>query len=179
MAPSPVDRLYSEFASLVQLLGNGAEPSLLLSAQDNFRKSLLLAAASYFEKRITDDIYAYSQNVTSSDELLTSFVRNKALKRQFHTLFNWEANNANQFFGLFGEGFKQFMVARVAADATLEDSIRALIELGYERNRLVHEDFATFPLEKTSDEIFALYTSAASFVNSLLATFSDYSQPKV
>lgn len=49
---SPVDRLYDESVSVVQALSL-AEPSLAISASDTFRKTLVLASASYFEHRVS------------------------------------------------------------------------------------------------------------------------------
>ena len=56
------------------------------------------------------------------------------------------------------------MKQRIKGDDQLDDSVRAFLELGGERNRLVHEDFGTFTLEKTTEEIHALYSRAMRFV---------------
>jgi RiboL-PSP-HEPN len=94
-------------------------------------------------------------------------VRNKAVARQYHTWFNWCDNNANQFFGLFGAEFKAQMSELVKGSEEMQRSVRAFLELGNERNRLVHQDFATFSMEKTLDEIYRLYQSALMFVDAL------------
>jgi hypothetical protein len=159
-----VEKLHQEFSDLSEFLGDAGEISFRASADGTFRKALLLAAASYFEVRLTEILIEFSHVVSNRNETLTSFLRNKALKRQYHTLFNWEANNANAFFGLFGEDFKNSAVAQVAQDAGLDQAIKAFLEVGRERNRLVHQDFGTFTLEKTSDEIFALYKSGERFI---------------
>jgi len=39
--------------------------------------------------------------------------------------------------------------------------------MGNERNKLVHQDYATFQMEKTLDEVYTLYKSALDFVDSL------------
>ena len=71
----------------------------------------------------------------------------------------------NRFFGLFGTSFQQSMKKEVRENKDLEHSIGAFIEIGRDRNRLVHEDFASFSLEKTSQEIYDLYRSALKFVD--------------
>jgi uncharacterized protein with ParB-like and HNH nuclease domain len=48
---------------------------------------------------------------------------------------------------------------------------RAFLELGNERNRLVHENYATFPMEKTLEEVYALYKKSCLFVDALPAAF--------
>jgi predicted DNA-binding antitoxin AbrB/MazE fold protein len=57
------------------------------------------------------------------------------------------------------------MKAVVNSSPDLGKSVRAFLELGQQRNRLVHQNFASFALEKTSDEIFALYTEALPFID--------------
>jgi hypothetical protein len=38
------------------------------------------------------------------------------------------------------------------------------MEIGSERNKLAHQNYATFPMEKTLDEVFNLYENALPFV---------------
>jgi hypothetical protein len=162
-----VDRLYKEFKTLIEYIEQGNEISLRNTVDENFRKALLLSAASYFEHRITNDILEYMGEISNKNELLVSFVNNKAISRQYHTYFNWKDTNANSFFGLFGDIFSNFIKQEVRNSEQLSSSIKAFLEIGRERNRLVHQDFGTFSLEKTSDEIYLLYKDALVFVNAL------------
>lgn len=173
MAGTVVDRLYLEFAALVEHIGS-AEPSLRVTADENFRKALLLAAASLFEARVKEAIVTITSDLANGSDLVVSLVRAKAVERQYHTYFKWDGNNANSFFSLFGDGFKGFMEARVRAEPELQDSIRAFLELGSDRNRLLHQDYGTFVMEKTSDEVFRLYERARRFVDALPAWFQEY-----
>ncbi len=84
-----------------------------------------------------------------------------------------DANNANQFFGLFGSEFRSTMTERMKKSDDMQSSVEAFLELGNERNRLVHQNYATFPMEKTLDEIYALYQSAVMFVDDLPAALRD------
>jgi hypothetical protein len=61
----------------------------------------------------------------------------------------------------------------VKDNEALRLSVRAFLEVGNERNRLIHQDYATFPLEKTFEEIFALYQRACLFVETLPAVFRE------
>lgn len=173
MEPTIVDRLYHEFQDIVENI-NQVEVSLKLTAEDAFRKNLLVTAASYFEREIKEQVLRLVEKCSKDNEIIVAFVRNRAIERQFHTLFQWDRRNANSFFGLFGEGFKSYMLGRVNADEAYARAIRAFLELGRERDRLVHQDFGTFPLEKTSIEIFELYRDASLFVRSLEDSFNDY-----
>ena len=162
-----VERLHGEFQALVTVLEREAEPSLRVTADDTFRKLLLLSAASHFEHLVTDAVVTFSANASGGSERVVEFVRRKALSRQFHTLFDWERNNANAFFALFGDVFKANMEGLVKNDAGLAEAIRAFLEIGRERNRLIHQDLGSFSLEKTAAEIFALYQRASRFVQEL------------
>lgn len=153
---------------MIEALGGG-EPSLAIAAADNFRKALVLASASYFEHRISSCVLEFVQECAKGNDLVVGFVKNKAISRQYHTWFKWDDSNANQFFGLFGSSFKQAMTERVKASEELRLSIRAFLEVGNERNKLVHQDFASFPLEKTLDEIYSLYRQSLLFVDELAA----------
>ncbi|AFZ25256.1 hypothetical protein Cylst_3086 [Cylindrospermum stagnale PCC 7417] len=162
-----VDRLYKEFKTLIEYIDQGNEISLRNTVDENFRKALLLAAASYFEHRITNDVLEYIGEISNKNELLVSFVKNKAISRQYHSYFDWKGTNANTFFNLFGSIFSSFIKQEVKNSEALNSSIKAFLEIGLERNRLVHQDYGTFSLEKTSDEIYQLYRDALVFVNIL------------
>jgi hypothetical protein len=57
------------------------------------------------------------------------------------------------------------MKNKISESADLKDSIAAFMEVGSERNKLVHQDYATFQLEKTMDEVYVLYQKASKFVD--------------
>jgi len=156
----------------VSVLQVKEEWSLFSSTSDNFRKVLLLAAASYFEDAVCGCVLTHVREQGKS-LLIESLVRNKAISRQYHTWFVWDGNNANQFFGLFGQDFKNQMSERVNNSAELKSSIKAFLEIGNERNRLVHGNFASFPMEKTLVEIYELYKTALAFVQMLPEALRD------
>lgn len=168
-----VDNIYSEYQQLVTFLDEQGEISLRSSADHTFRKALLLAAASYFEKEITSHLINFCYKQSQKNSLIVEFVKNKGLKRQYHTLFAWDEHNANSFFGLFGEDFKKVMKAEVSSNDKLELAIVNFLQIGSDRNRLVHQDYGTFVLEKTADEIFTQYQSAVYFVSSLPTYFNE------
>jgi hypothetical protein len=173
MSLTPVDRLYEESSSVIRALGV-SEPSLAVAAGDNFRKTLVLAAASHFEYRVSSCVLEFIQEQAAGSYLVISFVKNKAIARQYHTWFKWDETNANQFFGLFGNDFKKMMTERVKLSEELKNSIRSFLEIGNERNKLIHQDFASFPMEKTLDEIFELYKQSLLFVDGLSAYLRDF-----
>lgn len=159
-----VDNLHEEFAALLAFLDEAKEPSLRSVADNNFRKALLLAAASYFEHRLTQCVMDFVDDATSRDHVIKWLVKRKAVERQYHTWFDWDARNANRFFSLFGAALSEHVKAIVRERDDLSSAIHAFLEIGSERNRLVHQDFGSFVLEKTSQEIYDTYRSATAFV---------------
>ena len=170
---TPIDGLFSDASAIAVDLQNRGEISLLNSASDQFRKTLLLAAASYFEHRMCTTVLDYVRERSRGSELVTTFVSNKAISRQYHTWFNWEAANANQFFGLFGKEFREEMVRRVDGSEELRSGVSAFLEIGNERNKLIHQNFATFSLEKNLAEIYELYRKALVFVDRIPSALRD------
>lgn len=160
-----VDSLHQEFVALVAFLDSANEISYRSVADENFRKALLLAAASYFEHRLSQEILNFVEEETSQEHVVGWLVKKKAVERQYHTWFDWRATTANQFFGLFGEAFSQSARTIVRERPDLKKSIEAFLEIGRDRNRLVHQDFGTFSLEKTAEEIYDTYRSAMEFVD--------------
>ena len=176
MSKTIVDSLYEDFSNMLAFLEEKGEVSWINVANENFRKVLLIAAASHFEKSMTDIVLNFVKQVTTENHPLTWLVRNKAVSRQYHTWFDWKASNANQFFRLVGTDFQNHMKDEVDDDSDLNSAIQAFMEIGRERNRLVHEDFGSFSLEKTSEEIHNLYIKAIQFVERFpeaLKTFTE------
>lgn len=162
---SSIDALYADFSALLTYLEERREVSWRTLADANFRKILLIAVASDFERSMQEAVLDFAKQVAGNDHPLAHLIQNKAIRRQYHTWFNWEARNANSFFGLFGEAFKEDMQQKVTDEEELKASIEAFLAIGQARNRLVHENFADFTMEKTSEEIYKLYNSAKLFVN--------------
>ena len=124
-----------------------------------------MAAASYFETKIRESIESFAGAASNSNSAVVSLVKAKALERQYHTYFDWEKRNANKFFSCFGEAFKSQCHIKVSSNERLCKSISAFLELGDMRNKLAHLNFALFPIEKTSDEVYALYKEAHGFLD--------------
>lgn len=162
-----VRQRYKEFKDMIDYLETNKEISLKVVADDNLKKVLLLSAASYFEDEIKDIILSFVEKNSNDNSMIKSFVKNKAVERQYHKYFDWRARNANRFFSLFGEEFKDHAEGDVKGNPELEKSIRDFLEIGNLRNELVHGNFAVFPIEKTVEEIYELYHSAHQFIDYL------------
>ena len=137
-----VDVIYKRNQKILTFLDTNNEITFRSDFELQSAKNLLLSIASFFETLICGLIVQFAKRTSSGNNVLCSFVQKKAVTRQYHTFFAWEAKNANQFFSLFGEEFKEKCQAQVRSDAKLEESIRAFLELGNTRNELVHLNFA-------------------------------------
>lgn len=148
------------------------EVSIRSRADASFAKTLLLAAASYFETRMTEAVIDVFRTETNQ-EALVDFVRRTAVSRRYHDWFDWTARNANKFIGAFGSDFKEYIDEWARSH---QESIRSFLEIGSSRNELVHENFAVFSLSKTVDDIFDLYQEALVFVDGFPQELRNYLQ---
>ena len=163
-----VDVLYEEYETFNKFFKEQNEISFQVAIENHLKKNLLLSAASYFEVLIIEALVNFFDECSNSNHIINSFLKNKALKRQYHTLFKWdEKNGYTTFFGLLGEKFKAYMNTNMKANKKLSKSIAAFMSIGDERNRLVHLNYGTYTLEKTIGEIYSLYNDASYFVNGL------------
>jgi RiboL-PSP-HEPN len=176
MKQSIVDRIYQDNLDLLKFLEESNEPSFMVQFNTVFAKTILLSAASYFEHEICRMIQTFIGRKTQNDECVISIVKQKAIERQYHTYFSWkdwEKGNVNSFFSLFGEVFKEKRSQEVKADSNLKSAVKAFLEIGNERNKLVHQNFADCTIEKTAEEVYKLYQQASLFIDFLDHQFSN------
>ncbi|MBV7299302.1 HEPN domain-containing protein [Enterovibrio paralichthyis] len=164
--------LYNDYGENYNFLIENSQISIANDYKAQYSKVMLLSTASYFESKIIQIMFEMLNPSTCS--ITHGFMETKALKRQYHTLFNWDQSNANQFFSLFGAEFKEFMKAKLAEDTELNSSISDFMILGSTRNKLVHGNYATFQLTLTAEDIYAKFESAIKFVDSLLPLSDEF-----
>ena len=174
-----IEELWSDHRDLVAFLQSDNQLQLQSRVEDAFSKTLIVAAASYFEVRLTQSIVELYYESTQGAGVLTQFVKKHAIGRRFAQLFQWEndgktAQNANSFYRSFGADFREFMVRRVRKDKCLEDSVKAFLEIGNLRNQMVHGNYADFQLNKTVEEVFKLYQDATNFVDGFPAAIREF-----
>jgi hypothetical protein len=88
----------------------------------------------------------------------------QVIRRKYHTFFDWDELKPMPFFALFGDGYKIMAQARMKSDAEASKAMRAFLELGQIRNRLVHENFVAFTVDKTPEELIVQFRIAQNFV---------------
>ncbi len=169
-----IDSLYTDFTENYERLVSIGEISFANSYKSQFAKVILLASASYFESATT--LVIHSMLNPAQCQITKTFIENKALTRQYHSLFDWNNRSANKFFAYFGADFKAFMTAKLRQDAEIKGSIDNFLELGYLRNQLAHENYALFRLNLTPEEIYAKFLDAHSFIDNLSNYMTEFKQ---
>ena len=167
MANSKIEAFYSDHEGLAKYLEEKGEASFVNVHQDIFRRSFALAIASAFEREVSELLRQFARVRSNGNAEICALIDKKAINRQYHTLFNWDGNNANSFFAHFGQGFADKAKRRVQTDAELEQAVRAFLALGHARNLLVHNDFVTYSIGQTSGELLELYRQARPFISFL------------
>ena len=158
-----VDRLYREFSSLLSFLLDAREQSLEITANEQCRKALLMAAASYFEDEITKIVTNWVAALKPHNRQVENWVQRTGIAYCYHKWFIWERRDAKAFDGLLGHLSKITCGPRSSRMAIWNKRSNDFLEIGEARNRLVHQNFGSFTLEKTTEEIYTLFQSARRF----------------
>ena len=172
-----VERIYLELSALRDLTVKAESPSDINAFESLAAKALLLAAASYFERRICEAIEATARDTGAAGPFV-NFISKQGLERKYHQLFDWDKPNVNRFLGLFGADYKKIMDEDIQADDVLTTAIRDFMYLGSQRNQLVHKGFASFLLESNMIEIWDKFLSASKFLDWLPKKLVGLSAPK-
>lgn len=157
-------------SELIRHLLEVKELSLAQDAEQMLQKNLPLAAASYFEQHVCEILRSFVDSKSGGCIELRSLIELTAIKRQYHTMFDWEGSNVNKFLSLFGPEFKKKISAEIAADANLTKASKDFLEIGNLRNCIVHQNYATYIMEKSAAEIFETFKNALNFVTYLKIT---------
>lgn len=168
MPDTIIDKIYNDYSILLDYLELNKEVSLRNDADSNFKKVLLLSAASFFENEITEGLLKFIRSNSNNNDMIYSFAKRKGVDRQYHSYFDWRERRAGSFYSLFGDEFKKEIERELYSDELLRKSAKDFLEIGFIRNELVHENFAIYPLDKTAKDIYDLYKSATIFVDYLM-----------
>ena len=132
---------------------------------DIFRKFLAVSAASRLEQDTKKTLRELMRDISGQQrEMLVNFIEQKVLKRGCHALFNRNDNNANSFYASCGDDFSQFMRQKAAADEGFGDAVCAFVNLGHDRNQLVHNDLASSEFNLSVNDVEGRFRRAAIFL---------------
>ncbi len=165
-----IENFIKEYNDIHSFLIENGQISSAVELNAHYRKILLLSCASYYETRIVNMLQSFTYRA-SKDSKLCFFLKNKAIKRQYHTYFSWKENNINSFLGLFGPEFKTKISSEIKDNPDLSAQVKAFLTIGSERNLMVHENFMEYRLEKTFEEIATLHNSAIKLIEYLEKEF--------
>jgi len=174
MPKTIIDSLYDELIEVRKFLDDSKEVSLSSTVDNTFKKTLAISAASFFEDELRKILMKYFNETSNNNSLIVSFIKNKAITRQYHTFFDWKSKNANKFLALFGEEFKESASNDIKADETIEKAIRDFVDLGNTRNELAHLNFANIELNKTAEEVYGQFKQALLFLKYFKKKLNTY-----
>ena len=157
-----IDALIRRHEEIRAFFQERQEISLRDYTDSEFRKTLVVSTASFFEQQITDAVGRLAASTNSVQ--VESLIWKKAISRQYHSYFQWEGKNANSFLSLFGSEFKTEVADEIKYDSQLKEGCESFLWLGKERNRLVHQNFASAPVDYTLQEIQSSFRKALAFV---------------
>ena len=155
--------LREEYIELIKYCDLNDQVSFRMYIDNVYKKTLLLSAASFFETTIKLTIHNFIEEATHQNSEIVAFVDNKVLNRQYHQFFEWDGNNTNCFFGLFGNDLKN-AAKKAINEKNLHNAELAFLAIGHERNRLVHQNYIEAQINDTFEEIWSKYEEACNFV---------------
>lgn len=174
MADSIIVQKYDHYQTMRQILLDNGEVSDAVELEDIFIRVLIVSSASQFEKEISDALCTFVTNASRNNAYLVSFLKNKAIARQYHSYFDWTGNNTNHFWSLFGGEVKKVIKEELDSNASLKEAERAFLSLGNKRNLLVHNDFITFCMQDSVNDVMQEYHSAKKFINYLTSKLDGW-----
>lgn len=162
MSGEHISEMLERQRRLSAYLAKHTELSFALESEVIFKKAFVVACGSFCERALTDALEEFASR--HRDERLTCFVRNRALERRYHEMFDWKAANANRFFAWFGESFKKRILDILENDSELSESVKAFMLIGRMRNLIAH-DFASSTVDHTLEELHVLWKGAVRFLD--------------
>lgn len=160
----PVLRLVEGQKEACEFLRAQGQDSFAIAVERELAKLFVLSAASFFESRIVEHVTHMTESL--QDPRVTTLVRLKAIKRQYHTYFDWDRRKLGPFKTMFGDEVTDEL-KKLTAQPEFEANLDAFLEIGQARNMLVHGNFATQSLSGTLEEWLVKYKRAHSFLESV------------
>lgn len=158
-----VEDFYARHQTMYEHLVGARELSFAADFSETFTRSLVLAIASYFEHDITEILTEVPQRRANRDTVITSMIVRQVVSRKYHTYFDWERLKPGPFWALLGDDFKAQATQALKADENLDRAVQAFLELGQLRNKLVHQNYVQFTVEKTPEELIGQFRTALGF----------------
>lgn len=172
-----VERIYEELKAIGQIGVASNDVSARTDFGAHSAKTLLLVGASNFERRIASSIEDHLNNVTTSS-VIRHFAFNQAVKQKFFSLFDFNADTKNikAFLSKFGPDYSNWAKDDMKAAGVDIGNQIAFLNLCRLRNSLVHNNYATYDIIKTLDEVWAEFDKAALLVRWIESSFERFNK---
>ena len=96
MSRTSIDTIYEEYQDIIAFLKK-KDISMSSTINNDLKKTLTIYIASYFEDQVKSILTEYCRRQTNYDPIITSFLKKKAIDRQYHSFFRWDERKANSF----------------------------------------------------------------------------------
>lgn len=158
--PSFIETFYTRHLEMHQYLLDKKEVSFASDLNTTFARSLVLAIASFFEHEVTEIVRQVPAVHAKGQPMIAAMIEKNVITRKYHTWFDWDKRSAGPFLAMFGSDYKSAVQDRLKKGGPDHNAIAAFLELGDLRNRLVHQNYIQFQVEKTFEELHALFRDA-------------------
>lgn len=164
--PTVIDTLFESFSEQIAYLDANKQATMRSNAEENFKRVLVVATASFFESELKDTIKEFVNKNTGREELKV-LINTKLLDRGFFRLIelnhsNRTSNSLNSFLATFG--MKQIDDEK-KTDEKLEGALQAFVEIMLDRDILVHQNYASRALPGTTGDYYDKYKRALYFIS--------------
>lgn len=168
-----VEELKFSADSIKGFLTEKGEISLVVIAEDVWRKSILIAAASHFEHELGVVIARSAQRFEIPGKFV-SLIDSKAISRQFYNYFDFKSSNTNKLFNSFGPECKDKAESKIKSSEKIRVAQSSFLKICSLRNQMVHSNYAAFSIDLTADEIYVMYRQGCRFIEFFEAIICDW-----
>jgi hypothetical protein len=170
-----VERIHQELVAVASIVIQSGDVFAISDYGEHSAKTLLVAGASYFERTIIEAIKKYAESICGSSAL-GHYVFYQSIDQKFFALFDFsgQQKNINGFLAKFGAKYRDWAKDDLAK--LDENSQRAFLELCRLRNDLVHNNYATFSIGKTLEEVKSLFDVGLKFVRWVETSFVQFEE---
>lgn len=171
-----VERIYEELLTIGEIIRLSNDISAISVYGEHGAKVLLLAGTSYFERQIISSIEDWI-NAETPSIAARHFVRRQAVERKFFSLFDFSANSKNikAFLSKFGPDYHKWAQEDMKLELVDESAQETFINFCRLRNSLIHNNYATYNIDKTIEEIWGEFKKAEIQVRWIENSFRRFS----
>lgn len=161
---------YIQDMNVLERLMNTELVSFISSYREIYRKIFVIACANSFERHFCRKL----PELVSLNPFLRNFIKNQALERKYHTLFRWDSNNANGFYGLFGDDFSKQMQGLLKENSQAKQGEKSFLLIGHYRNLTTHKGFDSSEFQEDIASIKNKFDEAIVFYEILLNKIKEF-----